>query len=102
MGQKIHPHGLRLGVTRKWNTTWFAEEKKYKNSFYAQIQLECFLKSFLYFYSYVKNSATKRATLVELKWFRAGITQIYLFVFFYKFRTKKRRWTILKKKDVVF
>ena len=25
MGQKIHPHGLRLGITADWKTHWFAE-----------------------------------------------------------------------------
>ncbi|AKK10346.1 30S ribosomal protein S3 [Corynebacterium uterequi] len=26
MGQKIHPHGLRLGITADWKTHWFAEK----------------------------------------------------------------------------
>ena len=24
MGQKIHPNGFRVGVTKDWNATWFA------------------------------------------------------------------------------
>lgn len=27
MGQKIHPYGLRLGITKKWKSDWFSEKK---------------------------------------------------------------------------
>jgi len=27
MGQKIHPHGFRVGVTEGWNSRWFASKK---------------------------------------------------------------------------
>ncbi|MCS6936722.1 MAG: 30S ribosomal protein S3 [Candidatus Bipolaricaulota bacterium] len=27
MGQKIHPYGLRLGITKKWISDWFSEKK---------------------------------------------------------------------------
>jgi small subunit ribosomal protein S3 len=27
MGQKIHPYGLRLGITKKWKSNWFSEKK---------------------------------------------------------------------------
>lgn len=27
MGQKIHPYGLRLGITKKWKSNWFNEKK---------------------------------------------------------------------------
>ena len=29
MGQKIHPVGLRLGITRTWDSRWF-EKKNYQ------------------------------------------------------------------------
>ena len=87
MGQKVHPHGLRVGFYRKWNTTWFAEKSKYKSLFFAQHQLEHFLKAFFHLYSYTKNSAAKKIALVDLKWFRSGSSQLYFFVFFYKYRT---------------
>lgn len=98
MGQKSHPIGLRLGIHRKWNTTWFAEKNNYKISFFAQHQVEQILKAFFYFYSYTKNSSTKRLLLVDLKWYRAGFFQMYLFVFFYKFYSKKRRKVIKRRK----
>jgi small subunit ribosomal protein S3 len=26
MGQKVHPHGLRVGIIRDWDSTWYAEK----------------------------------------------------------------------------
>lgn len=104
MGQKVHPHGLRVGIFRKWNTTWFVKKNNYLSTFFAQQYLENFLKSFFHFYSYTKNSASKKVSLVDLKWFRAGKARLYFFIFFYKFRSKKRRWGILhhKKRKKVY
>ena len=25
MGQKVNPHGLRVGVIKDWNSKWYAE-----------------------------------------------------------------------------
>ena len=30
MGQKINPIGLRLGINRGWDSTWFAKRKIWK------------------------------------------------------------------------
>lgn len=30
MGQKVHPHGFRLGVIYDWESKWFAEKKEYR------------------------------------------------------------------------
>lgn len=29
MGQKVHPNGFRVGITKKWNSRWFAGKSKY-------------------------------------------------------------------------
>ncbi len=29
MGQKIHPNGFRVGITKDWHATWFAGQKDY-------------------------------------------------------------------------
>ena len=31
MGQKVNPHGLRVGVIRDWNTRWYANKKDFAN-----------------------------------------------------------------------
>jgi small subunit ribosomal protein S3 len=30
MGQKVHPHGLRLGIIRTWDSRWFAKKNDFK------------------------------------------------------------------------
>lgn len=32
MGQKVHPNGMRLGIIRQWNSTWFANTKEFANN----------------------------------------------------------------------
>ncbi len=27
MGQKVHPHGLRVGVIKDWDAKWYADLK---------------------------------------------------------------------------
>jgi small subunit ribosomal protein S3 len=29
MGQKVHPIGIRLGITKEWSSKWFADSKTY-------------------------------------------------------------------------
>ena len=43
MGQKIHPVGLRLKITRSWNSRWF-HEKKYAEWLHEDIRIRNFIK----------------------------------------------------------
>ena len=38
MGQKIHPVGLRLGITRTWDSRWF-EKKHYKDWLHEDVKI---------------------------------------------------------------
>lgn len=29
MGQKVSPHGLRVGVIKDWNSKWYADKKDF-------------------------------------------------------------------------
>jgi len=29
MGQKVHPHGMRVGVIKNWSSTWYADSKDF-------------------------------------------------------------------------
>jgi len=101
MGQKIHPHGLRVGITRKWTGSWFAKGKEYKNLFFYQKQIEDFFKAFFYLYPYTKMSTTKRLLIVDLKLFKYNTRALFIFIFFYKFRTKRRKeFIIMQKKNI--
>ena len=34
MGQKVDPRGLRLGITRAWDSNWYADKKEYVKYFF--------------------------------------------------------------------
>jgi hypothetical protein len=91
MGQKIHPQGLRVGLSRKWNSNWFATGSEWKTLFFYQKEVENFFKAILYFYPYTKISRQKRVLLFDVKLFKYNLNKIFLFVFFYKFRTTRRK-----------
>jgi len=44
MGQKVHPIGIRLGITKDWSSTWFANTGQYADYVIADYQVRSFLK----------------------------------------------------------
>ena len=44
MGQKIHPTGFRLSVTRNWSSKWFANTKGFGGTLIEDIKVRAFLK----------------------------------------------------------
>ena len=57
MGQKVNPHGLRVGVIKDWNSKWYADSKD--------------------FAVYVKEDDTIR-TFLKNKYYQASISKIIL------------------------
>ncbi len=43
MGQKVHPHGFRLGITRTWDSRWFSQ-KEYGEFLIEDLRLRSFIK----------------------------------------------------------
>lgn len=48
MGQKIHPHGFRVGVIKDWDTRWFASKKDFADNLIEDNKIRTFLKEKLY------------------------------------------------------
>ncbi|MBR1419825.1 MAG: 30S ribosomal protein S3 [Selenomonadaceae bacterium] len=47
MGQKVNPHGLRLGIVADWDAKWFAGRKKdFADNLYEDITIRRALKKF--------------------------------------------------------
>ena len=57
MGQKVNPHGMRVGVIQGWNAKWIADKKD--------------------FAKYIKEDDTIRTSLKK-KYFQAGISKIVI------------------------
>ncbi|ACO04636.1 MAG TPA: 30S ribosomal protein S3 [Persephonella sp.] len=44
MGQKVHPIGFRLGVTKDWKSKWFADKKKYGQLLHEDVKIRKFVE----------------------------------------------------------
>lgn len=44
MGQKVHPVGIRLGISTDWNSKWYASSADYPDLLNADIKVREFLK----------------------------------------------------------
>jgi small subunit ribosomal protein S3 len=44
MGQKVNPNGIRLGISKDWNSTWYASSKDYPKYVYQDHLIRQFLK----------------------------------------------------------
>ncbi len=47
MGQKVNPHGLRLGIIKTWDAKWYAD-KDYAKNLHEDIKIRDMLKEKLY------------------------------------------------------
>ena len=48
MGQKVNPHGLRVGVIKDWDSRWFAKDNAFGDILVEDYNLRKFLKKTLY------------------------------------------------------
>ena len=48
MGQKVNPHGLRVGIIKDWNTTWYADKKEFSKFLKEDNVIRTFLKKKYY------------------------------------------------------
>lgn len=43
MGQKVHPNGIRLGIVKPWNSTWYANTKEFADNLDSDFKVRQFL-----------------------------------------------------------
>ena len=60
MGQKVNPHGLRVGIIKDWDAKWYAE-KDFANYLVEDVKIRKFLKKKLYA-SGISRIAIERTT----------------------------------------
>ena len=48
MGQKVNPHGMRVGVIKDWDSRWYAREEKVGDLLVEDYNIRKFLKKTLY------------------------------------------------------
>lgn len=45
MGQKVCPIGFRIGITKSWDSRWFAEKSKYAELLHEDLQIKNLIKN---------------------------------------------------------
>jgi small subunit ribosomal protein S3 len=48
MGQKVNPHGLRVGIIKDWDTKWYSEKKGFSDLLLEDTKIRKFIKKKLY------------------------------------------------------
>ena len=65
MGQKVHPIGFRLGITRTWDSRWYSK-KDYAKLLHEDIKLRRYLKEKLYGAGISKIDIERAASKVKI------------------------------------
>jgi len=48
MGQKVNPHGMRVGIIKDWDSRWFARKKEFGDTLVEDYNLREYIKKTLY------------------------------------------------------
>ena len=60
MGQKVNPHGLRVGVIKDWDSRWYAREDKVGDLIVEDYNIRKYLKNTLYCRRHCQDRDRKR------------------------------------------
>ena len=66
MGQKVNPHGLRVGVIKDWDSRWFAKDNAFGDLLVEDYQLRKYLKKRLYDAGVAKIEIERDAAKVKI------------------------------------
>lgn len=66
MGQKVNPHGLRVGVIKSWDTQWYAEKKDFGKQLKEDNVIRTFIKKKYFDAAISKICIVRAANKVEV------------------------------------
>ena len=67
MGQKVNPHGARVGVIKDWSTRWYADKKDFADNLVSDAKLRKMIKNL----EFVDDKSKKSVKLYD-----AGISHV--------------------------
>lgn len=75
MGQKVHPTGLRLGISTDWTSKWYADGKDYADFLSSDLEIRDYLKKKLSqaSVSRIQINRPARAAFITIHTARPGI-----------------------------
>ena len=66
MGQKVNPHGLRVGVIKDWDSRWFVKKNEIGDTIVSDYNLRNYLKKTLYAAGVAKIEIERDASRVRV------------------------------------
>jgi len=66
VGQKVHPHGLRVGVIKDWDAKWYANKKNFADNLIEDNQIREYLKERLFTAGISKIEIERAAKRVKI------------------------------------
>jgi len=66
MGQKVNPHGLRIGIIKDWDTKWYASAKVFSNFLVEDVKLRKYIKKKLYIAGVARIEIERAAAKVKI------------------------------------
>ena len=71
MGQKMDPHGLRVGIIKDWDSKWYANKKDFADNLVEDYKIREFIKEKLYIAGISKVEIERRANTIKVSAFTA-------------------------------
>ena len=71
MGQKMHPHGLRVGVIKDWDSKWYADSKNFSDYLVEDKKIREYVKKKLYISGISRIEIERNAKLVKVNVYTA-------------------------------
>ena len=66
MGQKVNPHGLRVGVIKDWDSRWFAKDNAFGDTLVEDYNIRKFLKKTLFEAGVPRIAIERDATKIRI------------------------------------
>ncbi len=66
MGQKVNPHGLRIGIIKDWDTKWYANDKTFSSYLVEDVQIRKFIKKKLFISGISRIEIDRAANKVKI------------------------------------
>lgn len=71
MGQKVHPHGFRVGIIKNWDARWYASRKDFADCLVEDDKIRKYLKKRLYVAGISKIELERAANKITVNVFAA-------------------------------
>jgi len=66
MGQKVNPHGLRIGIIKDWDTKWYASNKNFSDLLIEDVKVRKYIKKKLYISGISRIEIERAANKIKL------------------------------------